>query len=258
MVEESGLAGQVIVVTGGASGIGAAICRTLVQRGGIAVVADRNGDAAQRIAAELTSTGGQAKALTLDVTDHSASVVARDSTLGEFGKVDGVVNSAGWERMERFIKTTPETWRTIIDINLIGVLNVLHAFLPVMSSQRSGRVVNISSEAGRIGSATETVYSACKAGVIGLTKALAREHARDGILINAISPGPTRTPLLDGIIAAAPDPAKLAQSYARMVPLGRLAEPDEVAAAACFLLGPDARFITGQVLSVSGGLTMNG
>jgi len=169
-----------------------------------------------------------------------------------------LVNNAGWDVFKPFTKTEPAEWERLIAINLTGPLNMHHAVLPGMVARRKGRIVNISSDAARVGSSGEAVYAACKAGLVGFSKTLAREHARHNITINVVCPGPTNTNLFAGYKQGAADPEKLEEAFRRAVPLGRIAEPDDLPGAILFFASDDAAYITGQVLSVSGGLTMAG
>jgi 2-hydroxycyclohexanecarboxyl-CoA dehydrogenase len=247
-----------IVVTGAASGIGRAIARRLAAEGALVGVWDINGDAARDTFEEIEHAGGRADASALDVTDYAAvqSAAARFEGIG--GSIDGLVNCAGWDRMARFVDTDPALWRKVVEINLFGTLNVLHAVLPRMVAKRFGRIVNIASDAGRVGSSGEAVYSACKGGLIALAKTLAREHMADGILVNTICPGPTETPLLDAMAHDGGYGEKVVPKLERAMPMRRLAQPDDYPGAVAFLLSDDAAYITGQTLSVSGGLTMHG
>lgn len=236
------------LVTGGAKGIGAAICRRFAAAGATVVVLDRDAEAAARLAAELPG----ASAAAVDVGDYAAVAAA----VAQAGPLDVLVNNAGWDKVEPFLDNDPALWDRLIDINVKGLLNVCHAALPAMTQRGSGRIVNVASDAGRVGSAGEAVYSACKGGAIAFTKALAREVARHGITVNCVCPGPARTPLMDEI-KRDERAARTMDAVVRATPTRRLAEPDEVAAAvAFFATGPD--HVTGQVLSVSGGLTMAG
>jgi len=169
-----------------------------------------------------------------------------------------LVNNAGWDVFTPFTKTEPAQWDKLIAINLVGALHMHHAVLPGMVARRQGRIVNIASDAARVGSSGEAVYAACKGGLVAFSKTIAREHARHGITVNVVCPGPTDTALLAGVTEAAPNPEKLREAFVRAIPLGRLGQPDDLAGAIVFFASDDASFITGQVVSVSGGLTMNG
>lgn len=245
-----GLQGKVALVTGAGRGIGRAIARRLAAEGATVVATDLDAGSAREAAAEI---GGTAIGLGMDVTDAvsiGAAVAAADH---HFGRIDALVNNAGWDKVEPFVQSTEETWDKVLAINLRGPIACTRAVLDGMIARRAGRIVSISSDAARVGSTGEAVYAAAKAGIIGFSKTLARELARYRINVNVVCPGPTDTPLLQGIAAETP---KIAEALKRAVPFGRLAEPDEIAAAVAFFASDDAAFITGQTLSVSGGLTM--
>ena len=252
------LAGKVAVITGGGGGIGGATSRRFVEEGAKVAVLDKNAAAAQTIADELTDAGGQSLALGIDVTDLEGLKQGLLEIEKVLGGVDILVNNAGWDLFRPFLKTDPEFWRKIIDINLIGALNMHHVVLPGMVERSYGRVVSVSSDAGRVGSSGESVYAACKAGLIGFARTLAREHARHGITFNVVCPGPTDTALFAGYAEGAGDPEKLRQAMQRAIPMGRIGKPEDLPGAICFLASDDAAYVTGQVISVSGGLTMSG
>ena len=231
-----GLNGKTAIVTGGAAGIGAAIVERFRQEGTKVVIFDLNGDPK------------------VDITDYEAVKKA----VADAGPVDILVNNAGWDMFKPFLKTDPEFWRKIISINLVGAMNMLHCVLPGMAARGAGKVVNVASDAGRVGSSGEAVYSACKGGIIALTKTLARELAAKGVRLNTVCPGLTETNMLTEFMKGAGNPDKLAEAYRRAIPIGRLGRPGDIAGAILFLASEDAEFITGQVLSVSGGLTMHG
>lgn len=253
-----GLRDKVVIVTGGGGGIGSAICRRFAAEGAKVAVFDISQAGANAVVATIKAEGGIAAAFVCDISDHAAVNTAVKSVRDLFGPVDVLVNNAGWDVFKPFLKTTPEEWSKLIAINLVGALNLHHAVLPEMAEHKRGRIINIASDAARVGSSGEAVYAACKAGLIGLTKTLAREHARDGITLNVVCPGPTDTPLLNDVINAAANPDKLREAYRRAVPMGRLGEADDLPGAILFFASDDSSFITGQVLSVSGGLTMAG
>jgi len=236
----------VAVVTGATGGIGAAICRRLARDGFRVAVTDLDLPRCQELAAEV---GGSAHVL--DVTDAAASA----ALAAELGGVEVVVNNAGWDRFMPFLETTPELWDQVLRINLHGQIAVAHAFARGMAERGRGALVNISSDAGKVGSTGETVYAAAKGGVIAFTHSLAREMARHGVRVNCVCPGPTDTPFLD--VFQSEGGQKVVEAMTRAVPMRRLAQPDEIAAAVAFLASDDARYITGQALSVSGGLTMS-
>ena len=254
----SKLQGKTVIVTGGAGGIGGATCRRFAAEGAKVAVFDMKLDAAEKVAAEIRATGGQAAAFKCDITDRAAVDAAVAATEAQLGPVDVLVNNAGWDVFKPFVKTVPAEWERLIAINLTGALHMLHAVLPGMSERKSGRIVNIASDAARGGSSGEAVYSACKGGLVALSKTLAREHARHNITVNVVCPGPTDTALLAGVAEGARDPAKLIEAFRSAIPLGRLGQPDDLASAIVFFGSDDASFITGQVISVSGGLTMHG
>jgi len=231
-----GLKGKTAIVTGGAAGIGAAIVERFREEGTKVVIFDLNGDPK------------------VDITDYDAVTKA----VAAAGPVDILVNNAGWDMFRPFLKTDPAFWQKIVSINLMGALNMMHAVLPGMVERGGGKVVSIASDAGRVGSSGEAVYSACKGGIIALTKTLARELATKGVRLNAVCPGVTETGMLESFMRGAGDPEKLREAFRRAVPVGRLGKPEDIAGAVLFLASDDAGFITGQTLSVSGGLTMHG
>lgn len=239
-----------VVLSGGASGIGRAIVDRLVGDGIRVSVLDRD----EAGLSALSDIHGAAVATAaVDISDFEA-VGAAVAGFADQGPIRGLVNNAGWDESARFVDTEPAFWRKVIDINLYGPLNLTHAVLPYLVSAGGGRVVSIASDAGRVGSSGEAVYSAAKGGTIALMKTLAREHARDGITFNSICPGPTETPLLESV-----DPSgKLQQALERAVPMRRLATPEDYPGLVSFFLSEEAGYITGQTISVSGGLSMQG
>ena len=253
-----GLKDKVIIVTGGAGGIGSATCKRLAQEGAKVAVFDMNMDTAQKLVTEIQNAGGKAFAVQCDITNKQVVDQAIEKTEAELGPIDGLVNNAGWDIFKPFIKSVPEEWEKLIQINLVGMLNMHHAVLKGMVERNQGRIVNIASDAARVGSSGEAVYAACKGGLLAFSKTLAREHSRNNITVNVICPGPTDTALLAGVTGGASNPEKLREAFTRAIPLGRLGQPDDLASSIAFFLSDDASFITGQVLSVSGGLTMNG
>jgi 2-hydroxycyclohexanecarboxyl-CoA dehydrogenase len=249
------LAGKVAVVTGGGRGIGAAIVARLAEDGADVAVCDVDeglaGAVADRVAA--ASFGGRAMAVRMDVADE-ASVRDGLALVGErLGPAYVLVNNAGIDVIGPFVESTEEAWRRIIDVNLVGTLRCCHAMAPGMLERRSGTIVNIASDAGKVGSSGEAVYSATKGGIIAFSKTLARELARGGVTVNCVCPGPTDTALLGQVAEASP---RLRESLERAIPLRRVARPEEIANAVAFLASPRSSYITGQALSVSGGLTM--
>ena len=247
------LIGKAAVVTGGASGIGRATAHALAQAGAHVLLGDISHDAGRAAAAEIRGLGHAADFIPLDVTDlESISSFHREAT-GKAGAVDIVVNVAGWGKIEPFLDNKPDFWRKVIDLNLLGPVAVTHAFLAQMVERgNGGKVVTVASDAGRVGSLGETVYAGAKGGAIAFTKSLAREVARHRINVNCVCPGPTATPLLAAV------PEKHQEAFVRATPMRRLAEPSELADAVLFFCSDQSRFVTGQVLSVSGGLTMVG
>ncbi|HWY89470.1 MAG TPA: glucose 1-dehydrogenase [Solirubrobacteraceae bacterium] len=247
------LEGKTALVTGGASGIGAATARRLAAEGARVAIGDLNEQGARAVAGELDGF-----ACTLDVTDTGsvrAGVAAVTEALGE---IDVLVNNAGTDRFAFFVNSDEELWDFVLGVNLRGVLAVTHAVLPRMQERRSGcAIVNVASEAGRVGSQGSVVYSAAKAGVIGFTKAIARESARYRVRCNAVAPGPIETPLLnDAPKVLGEIGERLKRGMVNATVMGRSGEPEEVAAAIAFLAGDDASYVTGQTLNVSGGLSM--
>jgi 2-hydroxycyclohexanecarboxyl-CoA dehydrogenase len=253
-----GLDGRVVVVTGGGGGIGRATCLRFAEEGSHVAVLDRDETAATDVASAISRAGGDAVAFRCDITDRGMVDATVAAVASELGPIDVLVNNAGWDVFKPFLASTPQEWQRLIDINLVGPLHMHHAVLPGMVDREFGRLVNIASDAARVGSSGESVYAACKAGLIGLSKTLAREHARHGITFNVVCPGPTDTPLLDGVTGAASNPDKLREAFRRAIPQGRIGAPADLPGAICFFASDDAAYITGQVLSVSGGLTMAG
>ena len=249
---------KTVIVTGGGGGIGGATCRRFASEGAKVAVFDMNLEAAEKVAADIRAAGGQAAAFKCDITQRADVDAAVAATESQLGSVAVLVNNAGWDVFKPFIKTVPAEWERLIAINLTGALHMLHAVLPGMAERKSGRIVNVASDAARGGSSGEAVYSACKGGLVALSKTLAREHARQGITVNVVCPGPTDTALLAGVAEGARDPAKLIEAFKSAIPLGRLGQGEDLASAIAFLGSDDASFVTGQVLSVSGGLTMHG
>ena len=245
-----GLRDRIAFVTGGASGIGRAIAERLAREGAQVAIADIDEAGARKAAAEI---GERARAIAVDVTDSVSVRAAVGMAIAHFGRIDALINNAGWDKVEPFIEAREETWDKVLAINLRGPIAVTRAVLDGMIERRAGWIVCISSDAGRVGSSGEVVYSAAKAGVIGFSKALAREVARYDIHVNVVCPGPTNTPLLAQVGADNPN---LVAALAKAVPFRRIGEPDDIAGAVAFLISDDAAFITGQTISVSGGLSM--
>ncbi|HEV8358944.1 MAG TPA: glucose 1-dehydrogenase [Candidatus Thermoplasmatota archaeon] len=249
--------GKVAIVTGAASGIGAAIADRLGQEGCAVVIADVDAAGAENKAKELQARDVKALAVACDVTKWEDCQRAAKHTKERFGRIDVLVNNAGWDRIYLFKDTTPDFWSKVTEINFLGQVRMVKACLDAaMLEQKSGRIINIASDAGRNGSTGEVVYSGAKGGVIGFTKAIAREVARYNITVNCVCPGPTDTPLLRGMMEKDELAKKLMGGMEQWIPLKRLAKPEEIAPAVAFFASDDAGYITGQTLSVSGGLTM--
>jgi 2-hydroxycyclohexanecarboxyl-CoA dehydrogenase len=245
---------RVALVTGGARGIGRAICLELAADGRSVAVADVRAGEAAETAAAVEALGVRAAAVEIDVTDAGSVRDGVRRAEAALGSVEIVVNNAGWDELHPFLETDEGFWDRVIEINFKGCLRVTSQVLPGMVERGFGRLVNLGSDAGRVGSSSEAVYSGAKGGVIAFTKTVAREVARSGVTANAVCPGPTRTPMLEAMTQAGGE--KLVESLIRAVPMRRLGEPEDVAAAVAFLASERAGFITGQTLSVSGGLTM--
>jgi 2-hydroxycyclohexanecarboxyl-CoA dehydrogenase len=250
------LSGRVAVVTGGARGIGKGICEMLAKQGARVAIADLLIDEAVATAADIKNAGGKAIAVRTDITDLASVQAMVEAVKDKFGPIDILVNNAGWDRMKPFIKTTPDFWSKVIDINFKGVLNTTYSVANEMMAQNSGKIINIASDAARVGSMGESVYAGTKGAVISFSKTMAREFARNKINVNVICPGPTSTPLLDDMKAEDAFANKVLSGMDKIIPLKRMGTADDIAAAVVFFASEEANFITGQVLSVSGGLTM--
>jgi len=249
------LTGKVAIVTGAAQGIGRAIASRLADEGARVALADIQVESAERAASEICAGGASAIAVALDVTRLDDAIAAADRVERELGPIDILVNNAGWDVLMPFVETTPDLWDKVIAINYRGVLNCCKAIAPRMQARGSGKIISISSDAGRVGSSGEAVYAGCKAAIIGFSKTLARELAANHINVNVVCPGPTDTALLKTAMAGR---EKVLDAMARGIPFRRLGQPADLAGAVAFFASPDSDFVTGQVLSVSGGLTMAG
>lgn len=249
-----GLSGRRVLLTGGASGIGRATAIRLAEEGCHVGILDLNEAGA---AATAERCGGKAWARRTDIADRAQVEAAVAAFERDVGPVDFLANIAGWDSVRNFVDTDVALWDKIIAINLYGPLHMHHIVVPGMLKRGFGRVVNVSSDAGRVGSSGEAVYSACKGGIIAFTKTLAREVARKGITVNVICPGPTDTPLFDAVKASSSDAQKIGDAMARAVPMKRIGQPEDYPGTIAFLLSDDAAYITGQTISVSGGLTMS-
>ena len=245
------LEGKVAIVTGAARGLGRGIAERLASEGAVVVVTDVNGEGAQQTATEL---GGSAVGLACDVSAYDSVEALVADVRDRFGRIDVLVNNAGWDKAAPFLELERDLWPTILGINLYGVLNTSKAVLPIMAEQGSGSVVNISSDAGRVGSSGEAVYSAAKGGVIAFTKSMAREMARKQVRVNVVCPGPSDTQLFAEF---AGDNDKLREALTKAIPLRRLGQPEDVAGAVAYFASDDSTYVTGQTVSVSGGLTMS-
>jgi 2-hydroxycyclohexanecarboxyl-CoA dehydrogenase len=253
-----GLKNRVAIVTGAAGGIGRAICRRFIDEEVNIIALDINADALKELAAELRVGDERLYCLAVDITDYRRVQDAIERGVEKFGKLDILVNNAGWDVAKPFLQTEPDLWDKIIAINLRGPLNLHKAALPHLIAAGGGKVVNVASDAGRVGSSGESVYSACKGGLIAFSKTIAREYARDNIRVNVVCPGPTDTALLRSFVGDGEYGQKIYDGLKRAIPLKRLGQPDDIPGLIAFLSSDDANFMTGQVISVSGGLTMNG
>lgn len=253
-----GLKDRVAVVTGAAGGIGREICRRFIEEDVRIVALDVNADALKSLAVDLRAGEERLFCLAVDITDYAKVKDAVDRGAAKFGKLDILVNNAGWDVAAPFLKTEPDLWDKIIAINLKGPLNLHKAALPHLIAAGGGKVVNVASDAGRVGSSGESVYSACKGGLIAFSKTIARECARDNVRVNVVCPGPTDTALLRSFVGEGEYGQKIYDGLKRAIPLKRLGQPEDIPGLIAFLSSDDANFMTGQVISVSGGLTMNG
>ena len=246
------LDGKTAVVTGGASGIGKATALEMARAGARVIVADVNeegGAAAQR---EAEGMGLKLEYLKLDLTDPQSVDRFAAQVLERCGRVDVLANVAGWGKVQPFVDNTPDFWERVLAVNLTGPVRLTQKLLPKMMEARAGKIVNVASDAGRVGSLGETMYSAAKGGMIAFTKSLAREAARGGVNVNCVCPGPTDTPLMAAV------PEKLKEAFVKAIPFRRIGKPQEVADAILFFASARSDYVTGQILSVSGGLTLAG
>jgi len=246
---------KVAIVTGAGGGIGRGIALKFGSLGARVAVADIKAEGARETVALMENGRAKGLALFTDITSQAQVQEMVKSTLATFGRIDILVNNAGWDKIEPFVKNTPEFWDKVIAINLKGPIYCTRAVLDSMIERKYGKIVSISSDAGRVGSTGEAVYSACKGGIIAFTKTIAREMARYSINVNCVCPGATDTPLLAEITSGETG-AKIIEAMTRAVPFRRLGKPEDIAGAVAFLASDEAGFITGQTLSVSGGLTM--
>jgi 2-hydroxycyclohexanecarboxyl-CoA dehydrogenase len=246
------LDGKMAVVTGAASGIGKAAAFELARAGARVILADINEQGGAAAQAEAEAAGLPAEYLRVDITDAASIDQFAKQALQRAGRIDILVNAAGWGKTQPFIENTPEFWDRVMNINLMGPIRLTQRLLPSMFEARAGKIINVASDAGRVGSLGETVYSASKGGLIAFTKSLAREGARYNVNVNCVCPGPTDTPLWQAV------PEKFREAFTRAIPFRRVGTPQEVADAIFFFASPRSDYVTGQVMSVSGGLTMVG
>jgi 2-hydroxycyclohexanecarboxyl-CoA dehydrogenase len=251
------MSNRVALVTGGAQGIGRGIAEQLGADGFRVGVADLNQELAEQTAAAITSAGGMAVAVQIDVTDSASVEAAIKAVSEEYAPIEVLVNNAGFDDFMPFLATTEDFWDRILEVNFKGALRVIQATAPGMAERGWGRIVNIGSDAGRVGSSLEAVYSGAKGGIIAFTKTLARELATNGVTVNTVCPGPTDTPALRKFAEKSGDDAeKVITGMTRAVPMRRLGTPEDIGAAVAFFASDAAGYVTGQTLSVSGGLTM--
>jgi 2-hydroxycyclohexanecarboxyl-CoA dehydrogenase len=250
-----GLKDKVAIVTGGGQGIGRALSLRLAQEGCKVAIFDLKPEAGAETA-QLAGAEATIKTYALDVGDYAAVKDAVGKVEAELGPIWALVNNAGWDKPLPFLATDQALWDKIIRINLLGPLNTHHIVAPLMVERRAGRIINIASDAARVGTSNEAVYSACKGGVISFTKSVARELASKGVLLNAVCPGPTNTPMMASVLGEGEQAVKWKDAMVRGIPLKRMGEPDDYAGIVAFLASEDAGFITGQTISVAGGMNM--
>lgn len=250
-----GLKGKVVIVTGGGQGIGRALSLRLAEEGAKVAIFDLKAEAGEETAM-LAGAGVTVKTYVVDVGDQDAVKAGVDQVESELGPIWALVNNAGWDHPAPFLSTDKVLWDKIIRINLYGPLNTHHAVAPLMVARRGGRIINIASDAARVGTSNEAVYSACKGGLISFTKSVARELATKGVLLNVVCPGPTNTPMMASVLGEGEQAVKWKDAMVRGIPLKRMGEPEDYAGLVAFLASDDAGYITGQTYSVSGGMNM--
>lgn len=253
-----GIKGKVAIITGAAGGIGRSLVQRFLEEGAHVAAFDINQDGLDALNGQFQPYASQLTTVRVDITDHMAVAQAVQTLHADHRQIDILVNNAGWDVARQFVDTTPDLWDKIIAINLKGPLSLQHAVVPLMIAAGGGKIVNIASDAGRVGSSGESVYAACKGGIIAFSKTLARETARNNIRVNVVCPGPTDTALLQSFTGGGEFGQKIYDGLKRAIPLKRLGQPEDIPGAVVFLSSDDANFITGQVISVSGGLTMHG
>lgn len=250
-----GLEGKVAIVTGGGQGIGRALSLRLAEEGAKVAIFDLKAEAGEETAT-LAGRDATVKTYVLDVGDQDAVKAAVDQVEADLGPIWALVNNAGWDHPAPFLSTDKVLWDKIIRINLYGPLNTHHAVAPLMVARGGGRIINIASDAARVGTSNEAVYSACKGGLISFTKSVARELATKGVLLNVVCPGPTNTPMMASVLGEGEQAVKWKDAMVRGIPLKRMGEPEDYAGLVAFLASDDAAYITGQTFSVSGGMNM--
>jgi 2-hydroxycyclohexanecarboxyl-CoA dehydrogenase len=253
-----GLKDKVVIVTGGGGGIGSAICRRFAEDGAVVAVFDIDRNAAEAVAAGIRENGGRASAFAVDLTSQDSVIAAVAEAEQQLGETEVLVNNAGWDKAGPFLKTDKALWDRIVAVNLFGALYMHHAVLSGMAARGRGRVINVASDAARVGSSGEAVYAFCKGGLVSFSKTMARELARKQINVNVVCPGPTDTALFRDFAGEGEQGEKLKGALAKAIPFGRLGQPDDLPGIVAFLASDEASFITGQIISVSGGLTMAG
>jgi 2-hydroxycyclohexanecarboxyl-CoA dehydrogenase len=249
-----GLKDKVAIVTGGGQGIGRALTLRLAEEGCKVAIFDLKLEAAKET--EGLAPKGSVTSYELDVGDYAAVAAAVTKVEADLGPIWALVNNAGWDRPAPFLTTDKALWDKIVRINLYGPLNTHHVIAPLMVKRGGGRIINIASDAARVGTSNEAVYSACKGGLISFTKSVARELASKGVLLNVVCPGPTNTPMMAGVLGEGEQAVKWKDAMVRGIPLKRMGEPEDYAGIVAFLASDDASFMTGQTISVAGGMNM--